>query len=74
MLAQVLLPIVMAGLMISLTGDGTPTGAKSGEGDKEGKSPTKSFYDFTVKDIDGDDVELSKYRGQVCLVVNVASR
>lgn len=35
--------------------------------------PTKSVYDFTVKDIDGKDVSLSKYKGKVLLFVNVAS-
>jgi len=33
-----------------------------------------SALDFTVKDIDGGDVALSKYRGKVVLIVNVASR
>lgn len=33
-----------------------------------------SLYDFTVKDIDGKQVRLSKYRGQAVLVVNVASK
>lgn len=33
-----------------------------------------SFYDFTVKDIDGNDVELSRYKGKKVLVVNVASK
>ncbi|KAK9817042.1 hypothetical protein WJX72_008824 [[Myrmecia] bisecta] len=32
-----------------------------------------SFHDFKVKDIDGKAVDLSKYRGKVVLVVNVAS-
>ncbi len=41
----------------------------------DGKSGSMehSFYDFTVKNIDGKDVALSKYKGDVCLVVNVAS-
>jgi len=34
----------------------------------------KSIYDFKVKDIDGKDVPLSKYKGKVLLVVNVASK
>ncbi|KAL9431701.1 hypothetical protein AB3S75_026825 [Citrus x aurantiifolia] len=34
----------------------------------------KSIYDFTVKDIRGNDVSLSGYRGKVLLVVNVASK
>nr|CAX70775.1 Glutathione peroxidase [Schistosoma japonicum]CAX75820.1 Glutathione peroxidase [Schistosoma japonicum] len=33
-----------------------------------------SIYDFTAKDIDGVDVSLSKYRGYVCLIVNVACK
>ncbi|KAF2322171.1 hypothetical protein GH714_008138 [Hevea brasiliensis] len=34
----------------------------------------KSIYDFTVKDIQGNDVSLSKYSGKVLLIVNVASK
>uniref|UniRef100_A0A0C9S9S1 Glutathione peroxidase n=1 Tax=Wollemia nobilis TaxID=56998 RepID=A0A0C9S9S1_9CONI len=34
----------------------------------------KTIHDFTVKDIDGNDVPLSKYKGKVLLIVNVASR
>ncbi|KAI5350742.1 PREDICTED: probable [Prunus dulcis] len=38
----------------------------------EGSS--KSIYDFTVKDIHGNDVKLSEYGGKVLLIVNVASQ
>jgi glutathione peroxidase len=31
-------------------------------------------YDFSAKDIDGNDVPLSQYRGKAMLVVNVASK
>ncbi|KAG9447101.1 hypothetical protein H6P81_013229 [Aristolochia fimbriata] len=34
----------------------------------------KSLYDFTVKDIQGNDVSLSTYSGKVLLIVNVASK
>ncbi|XP_044462141.1 probable glutathione peroxidase 2 [Mangifera indica] len=34
----------------------------------------KSIYDFTVKDIRRNDVNLSDYRGKVLLIVNVASK
>lgn len=34
----------------------------------------KSIHDFTVKDIDEKEVPLSKYKGKVLLVVNVASK
>lgn len=39
-----------------------------------GVAPPTSPLDFTVKDIDGQDVALSKYRGEVVLIVNVASK
>lgn len=34
----------------------------------------KGFYDFAVRDIDGKKVKLGKFKGQVLLVVNVASK
>ncbi|KAJ9178599.1 hypothetical protein P3X46_010470 [Hevea brasiliensis] len=34
----------------------------------------KSIYDFTVKDIRGNDVSLSEHSGKVLLIVNVASK
>jgi len=33
----------------------------------------KSIYDFSAKTIDGAEVSLEKYRGHVCIIVNVAS-
>lgn len=34
----------------------------------------KSFYDFTVKDIDGNDFHLAKLKGKKVIVANVASK
>lgn len=34
----------------------------------------KSIYDFTVKDTFGNDVALDKYKGNVVLIVNIASQ
>lgn len=34
----------------------------------------KTVYDFTVKDIDGNDVSLKTYDGKVLMIVNVASK
>jgi len=34
----------------------------------------KSIYDITVKDIKGNNVSLADYKGQVLLIVNVASK
>jgi len=33
-----------------------------------------TIYDFSAKDIDGNEVSLEKYRGHVCVIVNVASK
>ncbi len=32
-----------------------------------------SLYDFSMTSITGEQVDLSQYEGQLCLVVNVAS-
>ena len=34
----------------------------------------KTVYGFTMKDIDGESVNLGKYKGKVLLIVNVASK
>ncbi|CAH1119690.1 unnamed protein product [Phaedon cochleariae] len=34
----------------------------------------QSIYDFSVNDIDGNRVPLEKYRGHVCIILNVASQ
>ena len=39
-----------------------------------GVEKMNSIYDFSLKDIDHKEVNLSQYRGKVVLVVNVASR
>ncbi len=37
-------------------------------------APAKSIYEFKMKDIDGKDVKLKKYKGNVLMVVNTASK
>jgi len=51
-----------------------PGETKAAEQSADAKTSAKSIYDFTVKDIDGEDVKLSKYKGDVLLIVNVASK
>ena len=34
----------------------------------------KSIYDFSVKDIDSEEISLEKFKGKTLLIVNVASR
>ncbi len=40
----------------------------------KGEKMPKTIYDFTVKNIEKQEVNLSKYQGQVVLIVNVASK
>lgn len=40
----------------------------------QGKKDEATLYEFVMKDIEGRDVSLAKYRGKVVLVVNVASQ
>src|SRR5688500_6889129 len=35
---------------------------------------SKTVYDYTVKDINGNDVSLSQYKGKFLIIVNVASK
>ena len=39
-----------------------------------GRDKMNSIYDFSLKDIDHKQVNLSQYRGKVVMIVNVASR
>ena len=48
-------------------------GIDMAEESKDGYVET-SIYDFTCKDIDGNDLALSYFKGKVCLIVNVASK
>ena len=38
------------------------------------KESNMSIYDISVKNIDGQEISLSKYKGKVLLIVNVASK
>ena len=38
------------------------------------KETQMNIYDFNVKTIDGQEISMSKYKGKVLLIVNVASR
>ena len=38
------------------------------------KENNMSIYDFNIKTIDGEEVSMSKYKGKVLLIVNVASK
>ena len=58
-------PAGRAGMPVVVS-DGAEVGGKG--------KPVASIYDLTVTTIDGVDAPLSKYRGEVVLIVNTASR
>ena len=64
-LAMLIVPAALGG-SAAVRGDGAEVGAKD--------KPVASIHDLTVTNIDGVDVPLSKYRGEVVLIVNTASR
>jgi len=46
---------------------------ESGSSSAQTKGSMTSVYDITVKDIDGKSVKLDRYKGNVLMIVNVAS-
>ena len=65
--------VVVAAVMLLVLGMTQADKPTAGRATAPREAPP-SVYDFTVKDIEGKDVELSKYKGDVLLVVNVASQ
>ncbi len=59
--------------MLGILGIGTMARADDHPAPPPGTAPGEVLK-FTMKDIDGKDVDLSKYKGRVILMVNVASK
>jgi glutathione peroxidase len=64
------LPIAAVGVMLVLGASVAVVNAAAGQK----ADPSAGPLQFSVKDIDGKDVDLSKYKGKVVLIVNVASK
>jgi glutathione peroxidase len=58
--------LLIASVAVTLTWEGSAA--------MDEKMTEKSVLDFTMKNIDGEDVKLSAYNGKVLLLVNVASK
>ncbi|KAG5893041.1 hypothetical protein JTB14_014821 [Gonioctena quinquepunctata] len=58
---------------VALTESSEGQEESSDESDEKWKN-AKSLYEFSAKDIKGEEVSLEKYKGHVCVIVNVASR
>ena len=65
-MSTIIFTVLFALLNIVIASDHS---SKKNMGDK-----MESVYEFTVKDIKGNDLSLSKYKGKVLLIVNVASK
>jgi len=71
---------VAAVATLSIAADKPAASAKPAQAGDVLKEPTKEPakaggpLDFKVKDIDGKDADLGRYKGKVVLIVNVASR
>jgi glutathione peroxidase len=69
--------LLAAGLCLAQAGDasGSEKNAATGKAaDKGEKKMEKTVYDFAVKDGHGQAFDLSRFRGKVALIVNVASK
>jgi len=63
------------GLAMLMMGIGLKMDGKAGEKSlPEENASMHSIYDFTMQDIDGKEVKLDRYKGNVVLIVNVASK
>lgn len=61
-------------VLVNSSCQGSGTDAKPSSVQQTGVARIENIYGFTVKDIDGNDVALSKYKGKVVVIVNVASK
>jgi glutathione peroxidase len=67
--------LIAACIILSNTScQGSGSDAKPAEISQTGVAKIENIYGFTMKDIDGNDVSLSKYKGKVVVIVNVASK
>lgn len=67
--------LIAACIILSNTScQGSGTDARPTEANQSGVAKIENIYGFTMKDIDGNDVSLSKYKGKVVVIVNVASK
>lgn len=60
-------------MTMGLAAGATGADEKKSDGDKPAAKPT-SVHDFTMETMDGKQVKLADYAGQVLLIVNVASK
>ncbi|HEY1858764.1 MAG TPA: glutathione peroxidase [Gemmataceae bacterium] len=63
------LAAVILGFVVLFAANSSPRA-----GEKKGDQSVPPALNFTMKGLDGKDVDLSKYQGKVVLVVNVASK
>ena len=69
-----MLQVAMSALAALAVGAALGFGADGRADTPRGKGENVSIHRFTMKNIDEEEVSLARYRDQVCLIVNVASR
>ncbi len=76
--SNLFIPLIFSSLILFLAScSNTPktsNASNSSTMDNKKTSYAQTVYDFKVKDIDGQDVDLSKYKGKKLMIVNVASK
>ncbi|HZS10359.1 MAG TPA: glutathione peroxidase [Blastocatellia bacterium] len=74
-LSALTLAVIVAGVagLLLFAGRGSKVMANA-EGNTMTTAAAKSLYEIEIKDIEGNQVRLDKYRGKVLLIVNVASK
>ncbi|MFW6163703.1 MAG: redoxin domain-containing protein, partial [Planctomycetota bacterium] len=67
-----LLVLCLSAALMTVGCGGGPSGTRpEAEG---GAAVAESIHEFTMKSIDGKDVPLASFKGQVVMIVNVASK
>ncbi|XP_031633811.1 probable phospholipid hydroperoxide glutathione peroxidase isoform X2 [Contarinia nasturtii] len=66
--------VLIVGVLISKYYYQSESSEEMASGNDVDYKSASSIYDFTVKDTYGKDVSLDKYRGNVVLIVNIASQ
>ena len=67
--------LIIGSLILFLTScNNSPKTSNASKMNTKNSTFAETIYDFKVKDIDGNDVNLSKYKGKKLMIVNVASQ
>ena len=72
--SSIMMHVAISAAAALVAGAALALGADGRSDTPPAKGKDLSIHHFTMNSIDGEEVSLAKYRDQVCLIVNVASR